>query len=253
MSPSPRILLGIPACNEARTIGSVLARARSYCSDIMVIDDGSTDGTTDILSACPVQVRRHPENRGYGSSVRNLLEQARRQEFDWLITMDADDQHHPHEIPVFLGAISASRVDVISGSRYLSPRHGRDVPPRDRQEINQALTGELNRRCAFQITDAFCGFKAFRVASCSVLPLDVDGYEFPLQFWVQAHVHGLRVMEVPVSMVYTGAQRSFGGLLDDPVRRHALYMETMCRELERWSLSPSGSRDEGLAPLAHMS
>ena len=81
------------------------------------------------------------------------------------------------------------------------------------------------------LTDAFCGFKAYRVASLRGLRLDVDGYDFPLQFWVQAVAHGLRVDEIPVPRIYVDPNRSFGTGLDDPARRLALYRATFSREL----------------------
>jgi dolichol-phosphate mannosyltransferase len=108
------------------------------------------------------------------------------------------------------------------------------------------LTAEINRRLgavpsasgsrpAFGpgLTDAFCGFKAYRVAALRALALDVDGYDFPLQFWVQAAAHGLRVDEIPVPRIYLDPNRSFGTGLDDADRRLALYRATFERELAR--------------------
>ena len=83
------------------------------------------------------------------------------------------------------------------------------------------------------MTDAFCGFKAYRISAYRKLDLDVDGYEFPMQFWVQAVANRLRIEEIPVRLIYHDPTRSFGGPLDDPTTRLAHYRRTMHREIER--------------------
>src|SRR5262249_22160966 len=128
----------------------------------------------------------------------------------------------------------------ISGSRYLVTTPLDDAPPQDRRSINATITEELNRRIGdflmgpgVRMTDAFCGFKAYRVAACRRLQLDVDGYDFPMQFLVQAAGHGLRVQEIPVRLIYNDPSRTFGGPLNDPVTRLAQYRRTLWRELCR--------------------
>jgi dolichol-phosphate mannosyltransferase len=95
------------------------------------------------------------------------------------------------------------------------------------------LTDELNRRLGLRLTDAFCGFKAYRVAPLADLELDIDGYDFPMQFWVQAAAAGLRIGEIPVRLIYNDPGRSFGGPLDDADNRLAVYRRTFERELIR--------------------
>lgn len=151
--------------------------------------------------------------------------------FDWLITMDCDEQHEPAAIPRFIEAIEADKADVISGSRYQIATALDDAPPGDRRAINQTITAELNARLELSLTDAFCGFKAYNVKACEELPLNVDGYDFPMQFWVQAKAHGLRIQEVPVRLIYNDPSRSFGGPLDNPVSRLDHYRRTMHNEI----------------------
>lgn len=231
---SSRVLVGIPVFNEARYVASVLDEVRRYASDILVIDDGSTDATPMRLAEQPVEVIRHAENRGYGRSMQDMIRWAEFDGYDWLITMDCDEQHEPASIPAFMDAIDRNDADVISGSRYLEIDQSDDDPPADRRSINRTITAELNCRLGLAMTDAFCGFKAYRVAACAPLPLDVDGYDFPMQFWVQAVAHGLRVTEIPVRLIYNDPERSFGGPLDIPATRLGHYRETMYRELARW-------------------
>jgi len=245
MANTPRILLGIPVYNEEEYVGKVLDEVRRYASDVLIIDDGSTDQTPMLLAKRPVEVIRHAENRGYGRSMQDMLRWARFDNFDWLITMDCDEQHEPDAIPLFIDAIGEDDADVISGSRYLDPTPLDDSPPADRRKINQTITSELNERLGLQLTDSFCGFKAYRVSACNRLSFDVDGYEFPMQFWVQAVAHGLRIREVPVRLIYNDPKRSFGGPLDNPESRLDHYRNTMHCEIRRCAdrLPMSARRD----------
>jgi dolichol-phosphate mannosyltransferase len=227
----PRILVGIPVYNEQRYVQPVLNEVRKYAGDILVIDDGSSDQTPMLLAQQPVEVIRHAANRGYGRSMQDMIRWAHFDGFDWLITMDCDEQHEPAAIPRFVERILADESDVISGSRYLLPSPEDDAPPSDRRAINQQITAELNRRLGLSLTDSFCGFKAYRVAACRRLLLDVDGYDFPMQFWVQAVAHDLVIEELPVRLIYNDPTRTFGGPLKDPQSRLEAYRRTMHREI----------------------
>ena len=97
--------------------------------------------------------------------------------------------------------------------------------------INHTITEELNRRLGLSLTDGFCGFKAYRMAACERLDLDVDGYDFPMQFWVQAVAHRLNIEEVPVRLIYHDPNRSFGGPLDEASSRLEHYRRTLHAEI----------------------
>ncbi len=231
MSTNSRILLGIPVYNEAAHVTEVLRAARPHAEHMLVIDDGSTDATPHLLAEEPVPCIRHARNRGYGRSMQEMIRYAIADSYDWLITMDCDLQHDPEAIPSFVAAIEEEDADVISGSRYLRQHSDDDAPPIDRRSINAALTTMINQRLGLRITDAFCGFKAYRVSACEPMCLDVDGYDFPMQFWVQAWHHGLRIREIPVRLVYPDLNRTFGGELDDAVVRRRVYEDTFQRAM----------------------
>lgn len=234
MMPHPRsILVAIPVWNEERHIDRVLSEVRRYATDILVVDDGSTDGTPARLAHHPVEVLRHGENMGYGRSMRDIIQWAHVQEYEWVVTMDCDEQHEPSCLPSFFAAAHQDRLDVISGSRYLSAQMRGDDAPADRRAINRTITDELNGTLGLRLTDAFCGFKAYRTYPCAKLALTVDGYDFPMQFWVQAAAHRLRIGEIAVPRIYHDPNRSFGGELDDPSVRLAAYRDTFRRELRR--------------------
>ena len=233
MTTDPRILIGIPVFNEARYVAEVLQEVRKYASDILVVDDGSTDETPQLLACQDVEVIRHATNRGYGRAMQEMVGRATVDGYDWLITMDCDWQHEPVAIPDFVAAINADDSDIVSGSRYLSLKDCDDVPPPDRRSINMAITQILNDRLGIGLTDAFCGFKAYRMSACRELELNIDGYDFPMQFWVQAATTGLRITEIPVRLIYNDPTRSFGGPLDEPSNRRSIYEATIRRELIR--------------------
>lgn len=235
MKCTKRILVGIPVYNEAKYINPVLSEVCKFADDILVVDDGSNDLTPALLAGHPVEVIRHSENRGYGRSLQDMFRWAAVDKFDWLITMDCDEQHEPAAIPRFVQAIKDDNSDIISGSRYMELHPENDMPPKDRQAINRQITSELNTALGFELTDAFCGFKAYRVSALSKFDFDVNGYEFPLQLWVQSAARRLRVEEISVRLIYNDPSRTFGGPLDDPQERIDHYRAVLCRELGRYA------------------
>ena len=229
---SGRHVVAIPVFNEEAHLGRVLASVRRFTRDILVIDDGSTDGTPEILSQeSHVEIITHLENRGYGKSLADAFCFARRRHFDWLITMDCDEQHEPEQIPCFLAAAAQDDADIISGTRYPEGYDFESTAPPDRREINRQVTALLNRTLGLKITDAFCGFKAHRVSALRSICITVPGYAMPMQFWVQAARAGLRIRELPVRLIYNDPSRHFGGILDDPAIRLQHYLEVFHTEL----------------------
>jgi len=229
-----KFLIAIPVFNEEQYLHGVLKEVGRFGHDVLVIDDGSTDATARILGERRgIKVITHPENRGYGQSMIDAFRHAAERGYDWIITIDCDDQHEPAFIPKFVDRARACGVDIISGTRYRQDFSGNTEAPSDRREINKRITCLMNQTLGYQLTDAFCGFKAYRVAALSGLSLTVPGYAFPLQFWVQAHHHGLRVCELPVKLIYKDPNRYFGGVLDDPEARLHHYLDVFHSELKR--------------------
>lgn len=229
-----RLLIAIPVHNELKYVNQVLDKVLRYHDQILVIDDGSTDGTTDLLrQRRDIRVCRHAVNRGYGQSLIDAFAYADAHGYDWVITMDCDEQHEPEMIPEFIKAIEANDADVVSGSRYLKARRDDDLPPGDRRMINATITATINKLFGWELTDAFCGFKAHRVSAMRRLRLDEPGYAFPMQLWPQVYRAGLVVREIPVRLIYNDPNRSFGVLLDDAAVRLNHYMDVLRREMKR--------------------
>jgi dolichol-phosphate mannosyltransferase len=95
------------------------------------------------------------------------------------------------------------------------------------------ITALINRRLGLNLTDSFCGFKAYRVSALTRIHISVPGYAMPMQFWVQAARAGLRIRELPVRLIYNDPTRHFGGILDDPLVRYRHYVEVFEAELAR--------------------
>lgn len=245
--PKQRVLIAIPVYNEIRYVQRVLGKVRGFRDQILLIDDGSTDGTAQLLETLreqgQIQLLRHDVNRGYGQSIIDSFNYADRHGYDWVITMDCDEQHEPEMIPLFMQHIESDRWDLISGSRYLENRLDNDLPPGDRRAINATITATLNELFHFGITDAFCGFKAHRVSAMIPLGLDEPGYAFPLQLWPRVARAGVRLCEVPVRLIYNDPNRHFGGDLDDAEKRLRHYLDVLHRELERPAPSAAERED----------
>ena len=228
-----RILVAIPVYNEEKYVDSVLERVLEYASDVLVIDDGSTDATPCMLPKHRVEVIRHAENRGYGRSLGDAFRWADAFEYDWVITMDCDEQHEPASIPRFIEAIETDEWDIISGSRYMKLDFSNGCPPQDRRAINQEITREINERLGYNLTDSFCGFKAHRTSAIRQLNLTETGYAFPMQLWVQRAAARLRITEIHVRLIYNDPTRTFGGPLDNPTTRIAHYRQALHCALEQ--------------------
>lgn len=224
------MLTALPVYNEESHLERVLGQVVRQADDVLVVDDGSTDRTAELLASREdVRVVTHDPNRGYGAALRTAFCYAKKHRYDVLVTIDCDGQHEPQRIRELAGLCSDG-VDIVSGSRYLaeSEKNGA-AAPEDRRAINHTITRELNERLGLSLTDAFCGFKAYRVSALGPLQLREDGYAMPLELWVQAWRHGLRVVEAPVPLIYLEEKRSFGGRLDEADWRLKHYREVIDR------------------------
>lgn len=224
----------MPVYNEAATVESVLDAVRVFHHrELIVIDDGSDDDTAEVLGERDdILVVTHPTNMGYGKSIIDGLVFAQFAGLQRVITMDCDGQHEPAHIPEFFAFMDDPALHIVSGSRYLSESGGTGVAPADRREVNRRVTEEINAVTGWGITDAFCGFKGYRLDAIMALNLTEPGYGMPMELWAKAYKAGLTMTELPVERIYCDHGRSFGEDLDDPEARYEYYMRVWNQALE---------------------
>lgn len=231
----PRVLTALPVFNEASHVEAVLREVRRFADEILVVNDGSSDGTGDVLAGIDgILIETHEKNQGYGAALRTAFCYAIRHDYDVVITIDCDGQHEPSLIPTLAASVypeNGEPVDIVSGSRYLKTFDGDSTPPEERRRVNVEITRFLNETLDLKLTDSFCGFKAYRTHALENLRITELGYAMPLQLWVQAVRLGFRITEFPVPLIYLDEDRSFGGSLDDSERRLKYYYEVLDHEL----------------------
>jgi glycosyltransferase involved in cell wall biosynthesis len=232
-----RVLTAVPVYNEVSHISSVLKEIHKYSEDVLIVNDGSTDGTHLLLSKETVVT--HEVNLGYGAAICSAFDYAQEHGYDVVVTIDGDGQHPPDLIPKFVNAMRLLNADVISGSRYLERQ--KQQAPEGRKEINQEITAWFNQKFGLKLTDSFCGLKAYSVPSLSQLKITQLGYGGLIQLWVQAAMLKWKIEECPVPLVYLDEHRSFGVSLDATQRRRSHYFEVIRKELANPQITTFGA------------
>jgi len=188
----------MPAYNEETYIGTMVLKARKYADRVIVVDDGSTDGTAEISGLAGASIIRHPENKGKGAAIQSILDEVKKDIPDVLILIDADSQHNPDEIPRLIKAV-LDGYDLVIGSRALVKR---DIPSYRRvgQKVLLYLTRFLTRN---KITDSESGFRAFSRRAIAELELTQKGFAVESEMIAVAEEKNLKITEVPISVKYT--------------------------------------------------
>ena len=197
-SSPPRIIAGMPAYNEGKYIGSMVLSTKQYVDEVIVVDDGSVDNTSEIASLAGAFVVRHSKNRGYGAAIQSILAEARKREPDVLVILDADAQHNPHEIPRLISRIKEG-FDFVIGSRE---QQGNNIPfyRRVGQKVLLHSTNVLSQE---RLSDSESGFRAFSRKALSTLELKQNGMALSAETVAEATKQGLKVGEVPISVSYS--------------------------------------------------
>lgn len=231
-----RVLCAIPAFEEEVALGSVVLRARRHADAVVVVDDGSTDRTSEVARLAGATVLRHPANRGKGEAYRTFWEYAVKEGFDALVTLDGDGQHDPDEIPLLLERLKAGD-DVVIGARWGSTTEmplwrklGKRV-----LDYGTAAAAEGPASQGMKLTDSQSGFRAYgRKALAAVAPQE-SGFSVESQILIDAHQAGLRIGETRIHCRYDVDGSTLGsfthatGVLNDllfqiGVRRPLLYL-----------------------------
>lgn len=187
----------MPAYNEGKYVGSLVLQARQYASEVLVVDDGSSDNTAGIASLAGAIVVRHDANQGYGSAIQRILAEAKKLDVDILVIFDADAQHSPAEIPRLVQGI-IDGADVIIGSREMQ-KNGAAGYRRFGQKV---LTGFTRVASKTKLSDTESGFRAYSRKAIAMLELKEKGMAISSEIVTEAAAKGLKIAEVPISVIY---------------------------------------------------
>ena len=193
----PVIVACIPAYNEEKYIAKVIVETKKYVDKIIVCDDGSRDLTAEIARELGAIVVKHNENKGYGAALRTLFKKALELDPDIIVTLDADGQHNPKEIPRLVEPILKGEADIVIGSRFL----GKTTQPKWRILGVKAVTRTV--KTAFninEITDAQSGFRAYRASVVGDLIPEDNTMAASVEILAKAKNKNLKIKEVPVTI-----------------------------------------------------
>lgn len=191
----PFVVIGIPAFNEEHTIARIVLEAQKFADKVVVCDDGSTDYTAKIAESLRADVVRHEKNGGYGASIKSLFLRAHELNADVFVTLDADGQHEPNEIPIVIKPIVEGEADVVIGSRFVD-KNGTAEMPLYRQLGAKLITKMVNGSAKNGVTDSQSGFRAYSHLAMDRLNFFEDGMGASVEILLKASKNDLRIVEV---------------------------------------------------------
>ena len=193
-----KVIAALPAFNEEKYIGTVVLQVRQYVDEVIVVDDGSTDGTAQVANLAGATVIQHKENRGKGAAIQSILTEARKRNPDVTVLLDADFQHNPGDIPHLVEPISRG-FDVVIGSRV---QQRSNTPPYRRfgQRILAYFSRILSRE---NVVDSESGFRALSPKALAKLELRQNGFAIEAEMISLATEEGLAITEVSIPAIYT--------------------------------------------------
>jgi glycosyltransferase involved in cell wall biosynthesis len=195
--PAPtRVLVAVLCQDLERTIGSIVVQASRWASEVIVIDDGSRDGTSLIAEAAGAIVVRHESNQGKGAAMNSAFAVALGREADVLVVMDGDGQHKASEIPIVARPVVAGDADISVGSRHLTQGDG-EIPA-VRRVGQTVVTTATNLGSGVQVTDSQSGFRAFSRRALESMTFSSRGFAVESEMQFLALDRDLRVVEVPI-------------------------------------------------------
>jgi glycosyltransferase involved in cell wall biosynthesis len=205
----------IPAYKEEIRVAAVVREIRDYCPDVVVIDDGSPDDTDQVAAAAGAIVLEHVHNQGKGAALQTGFDYAREKGYDLAITLDADGQHAPSDIPAFLQAYERTHSPVLVGNRMGNPAG----MPWLRRFVNRFMSAMLSRVMGQHVPDSQCGFRLYHRSAFPEGPYDAASRRFAAEseILLRLSLQGRKIGAVAIQTIY-GNEKSKINPLTDTVR-----------------------------------
>lgn len=218
MSVSPTgCCVVMPCYHEEGRIGKVVTAVKEYVKDVLVVDDGSADGTADEARAAGATVLRHEVNRGQGAATQTGIEWADERGFEVLISMDGDGQHAAEDIPVFIEAYREGRFAALIGNRMDNPVG----MPLVRRWTNRCMSWLLSRKMGQRVPDTQCGYRLYRCDVLKDISFDSARFDAESEILLALARRGVRIGSVPISVIY-GDEKSKINPVKDTIRFFAM-------------------------------
>lgn len=200
-----KVIVGIPAFNEEKNIGAIVAKLKKKYDYVLICDDGSSDMTATIASSLGAIVVKHHKNLGYGAAIKTIFDESRKIEGDVLVTFDADGQHQISDIDSVLQPISEDKADIVIGSRFLGTT--KDLPKYRKIGI-KTITGLTNAVTGSNISDAQSGFRAYtKKVLTEIFPTE-SGMGISTEILIKSSKKQMKIIEVPITISYENNSHS---------------------------------------------
>lgn len=205
--PVDDVWIVIAAYNEDRAIGQVLEELRGWFRNVIVVDDGSRDATSEVARSAGALVITHPVNLGQGAALQTGFDAALLLGADYLATFDADGQHRPEDVHALLGALTRSGADVALGDRFAGTSPGM---PRSRRLLLRLARRFTSLTTGVSVSDPHNGLRAVTASAASRLRIRQNGMAHASEIVAEIGRLDLSVVEVPVEVRYTDYSRKKG-------------------------------------------
>lgn len=202
----------LPAFNAARFLTGVIGEIRSRHPDlrILVVDDGSTDGTADTACKAGAEVIVHEVNKGKGEALKTGYRWAQDEGIDWVFTMDSDGQHLPSEMASFLETARREEVDVVVGTRMAQVKN----MPWLRLKTNQFTSWIVSRLAGQTIPDSQNGYRLYRTACLKGIRLKTSRFDSESEILVRLSRRGFTIGSTPIATIYGEEESSINPFVD---------------------------------------